>query len=253
MIDSHCHLHHCEHDDAVNIIQKASESGLSDIIQVSTDPDSYVWAKELLKKELALPVHLSAGLYPTRAANEWKPDFDKIKKIVENDKPCAIGEIGIDLYRDKSYLDEQVNMMRAHMELAYDFKLPVILHCRNSWESLSKIVLDYRSKVKGVWHCFDGSYEQAMTLIDIGYYISLSGLITFKSTKELQETVKKLPLEKLLIETDSPYLSPTPLRGKKNQPSHIVHTFNFLSELKECQPKELEIILDNNTRTLFNI
>jgi len=253
VIDSHCHLHHCEYDDAVNIVQEASDSGLSDIIQVSTDPDSYAWGKELLKRELAIPVHISAGLYPTRAAKEWRPDFNIIKSIVENDNPCAIGEIGIDLYRDKSYLDEQEKMMRAHMELAHEHNLPVILHCRNSWESLSKIVLDYSSKVKGVWHCFDGSYEEAMTLIDIGYYISLSGLLTFKSTKALQDIVKKLPLEKLLIETDSPYLSPTPLRGRKNQPAHIVHTFNFLSDLKECQPNELEIILDRNTRSLFNI
>ena len=253
MIDSHCHLHHCEQADAIDIVSEASKSGLSDIIQVSTDPESYAWGRELLKNELALNVHISAGLYPTRAAKEWRPDFDKIKNIVETESPCAIGEIGIDLYRDTSYLDEQEQMMTAQMDLAAEHNLPVILHCRSSWDSLSKIVLDYKNKVKGVWHCFDGTYEQAMTLIDIGYAISLSGLITFSSTKKLQEIVSKLPVESLLIETDSPYLSPKPLRGKKNKPSHIVHTFNFLCELKGMKANELEKCLDKNTKDLFGI
>lgn len=253
MIDSHCHLHHCKLDEAPAIVQNAAESGLTHIIQVSTDPDSFYWGLEFTKEERAVPISLSAGLYPTRAEKPWAKSFEEIKKIVETHRICAVGEIGIDMYHDTSYVDEQIKMMRAQMELAAEHNLPVILHIRKSFEEVYKIAKEFEGKVTGVWHCFDGEYDEALKMMDLGYYISLSGLVTFNSAKELQEVAKKLPLEKLMIETDSPYLSPVPKRGKKNQPSHVVHTFDFLCELKDVPKNETEKILDHNTNTLFSL
>ena len=252
MIDTHCHLNLCD-GDPVEVLQRAASQGLSTLVQVSTHPDSYHWGVELKKKHLPLPVHLSAGLYPSEAASGWPEKLQALEKILAADASIvAVGEAGLDFHWDQSYIPAQEAMLHAQVELALAHDKPLILHCRNSFDALLSILEAHRhSSLRGVWHCFDGTAEQAARMVQLGFYLSLSGIITFKSAGTLRAVVEKLPLEHLLIETDSPYLSPAPKRGQKNEPAHVTHVLDGLAQLLGVDRQSLEKKLDDNARRLF--
>jgi len=254
MIDSHCHLHLCD-DEVDDILARAADAGLSALIQVATDVETAHWSLELKKRHRVSPeLYTTAGLYPTRAAGDWRGQIAPLREILEQGEVVALGEAGLDFYRDTSYNDEQCAMLRSQVEMALEFKLPLILHCRKASEQLIALLSDYRSvELRGVWHCFDGTLSEAISMIEMGFYISLSGLVSFKNTRALQQTSRELPRERVMIETDSPYLSPVPLRGRPNEPAHVVHVRNFLSELWDVDPGELDALFSDNTRILFGL
>lgn len=252
MIDSHCHLHYCK-ESPVEILNRCKASGIKTAVQVATDVETYQWGKELLdKNDLPIDLGLTVGLYPTLSAEEWEYRVLPLKSALEEKRVVAMGEMGLDLFRDQSYLDEQIKMLEIQIELALMHDLPIILHCREAYYPLYQVLKKYeKDGLKGVWHCFDGTLEQGLQMIELGYYISLSGLITFKNTLDLQNVVKDLPVERLLVETDSPYLSPVPKRGKPNEPSYVQYVLQYLAKLKGESIEAIDEVTTKNTIDLF--
>ncbi len=254
LLDSHCHLHHCA-EDALVLLSRARQAGLSGIVQVGTDVASARFGLELSRRAgLPIPVYPSAGLYPTRAAGPWREELPPLRELLAAGGIRAVGEAGLDRHHAAECFPEQVAMLRAQLELACEFKLPIILHCRQAAAPLLELIADFQGAgLRGVWHCFDGTQEEAALAIERGLHLSLSGLVTFKSAKALQEVSRGLPRERLLIETDSPYLSPVPLRGRPNEPAHVVHVRDFLAQLFGEDPARLAETFAENTRALFGI
>lgn len=256
MIDSHCHLHLCE-GETIELLDRAKENGVSKIVQVATNIKTYTWAKDFVEHSSSpIPLYLSLGLYPSEAKDEWEPVFKEVEALFEKDESLvAVGECGLDHYWDVTYNDKQEAMFRAQIELAIRKNKPLIIHCRNAFDDLYRVIDSYSSEknLKGVWHCFDGELDQGLAMVDKGFFLSLSGIVTFKNSKELQEVVRSLPKESVLIETDSPYLSPAPKRGVKNEPGHVLHVMEYLSALWEIPLAELEVMLDHNTHQLFGL
>lgn len=255
MIDSHCHLQLCK-DDPNEILKRAFDTGVTDVIQVATDIETANWSLELSKQhESSVRVHPTAGLYPSRAEGDWKSMATELKPLLQSGKFVAVGELGIDLYHDKSYLERQIDMLKVQLDLAMEFKLPMIFHIRHSFDEVYEIVapLSKEDNFQAVWHCFEGSPEQAITMSELGWYISFSGLVTYKRNESLRETAKHLPDTCLLIETDSPYLSPHPLRKERNEPYKVKYVLECLATERNQNIDELEAITAANTRKLFQL
>ncbi len=251
MIDSHCHLHHIK-ESSHTVLQRAKQAGLEAVVQAANDAESSKWALENLKN-FPLPVWPSTGLYPSNAKDDWQNLLSEIRELATDSRIVAIGECGLDRYWDDSYIDRQKDLLRAQIELALDQRLPLILHCRNAYQDLEEVLVPYQSDphFRGVWHCFDGNLQQAETMISFGLMISISGIITYKKNTELQDTVRQLPIDRLLVETDSPYLSPIPLRGKPNEPANVTHTSHYVAGLIGLDPTTASLTFTNNTKTLF--
>lgn len=255
MIDSHCHLQLCK-DDPNAILTRASEHGITDIIQVATDIETANWSLNLSKQQSTpVRVHPTAGLYPSRAEGDWKSMAKELKPLLQSGKFVAVGEVGIDLYHDKTYLDRQIDMLKVQLDLAMQFELPLIFHIRHSFEEVYEIIapLSNENSFSAVWHCFEGNSEQAKAMLDLGWYISFSGLVTYTRNDSLRETARLIPEDKLLIETDSPYLSPHPFRKERNEPFKVKYVLECLAQEKNKNLDELEELTANNTRKLFKL
>lgn len=256
MIDSHCHLQLCR-EPVEDIAQRALEHGVTELIQVATDVATAKYSIELKHRIQSVRVHPTAGLYPSRAkGGEWPKEIPALEELLKTGDVVAVGEIGIDMYHDQSFLEEQQGMLRAQLELALRYDLPTIFHIRNSFEEVVSVLDEYEShstKLRGVWHCFEGTLEQALHFVDRGWYISFSGLLTYKKNQWLRDVAVVLPKDRLLIETDSPYLSPVPWRNEKNEPWKVSGVLQCLAEIREESLEELEAQTIANTRTLFRL
>ena len=253
MIDSHCHLdHEPMFSDLKNVILRSKENGLEKILSICTTRDSFKKIIEIVKFDPM--IYGTFGIHPHETANEKTTKEDIIKNISTNKKIIAIGESGLDFYYDHSARDQQISSFKNHIEASIELNIPIIVHSRNAEKETFEVLSNYKnSKPKILMHCFTGSSEFAYKLLTLNSYFSASGIITFKNSIDLQNTFKIIPNHKLLIETDSPYLSPVPLRGKKNEPSFIKYTLKKLAEIKEIKLKELEKITNDNFNSLFNM
>ena len=253
MIDSHCHLdHELMFSDLKNVIIRSKENGLEKILSICTTNDSFKKIIEIIKFD---PI-----IYGTFGIHPHETDFDKttrkeiIKNVNSHEKIIAIGESGLDFYYSHSSKDQQISSFKYHIEASIELNVPIIVHSRNAEKETFEILSIYKSsKPKILMHCFTGSKEFAYKLLTLNSYFSASGIITFKNSLDLQNTFKLIPNNKLLIETDSPYLSPVPYRGKKNEPSFIKYTLEKLAKIKDSELKEIEEITNNNFNTLFNL
>lgn len=255
MIDSHCHLQLCK-DDPNAILDRAFESGITDIIQVATDVETAKWSLELSQNhKTKVKVHPTAGLYPSRAEGDWKSLEKGLRPLLDNQQFVALGEVGIDLYHDKTFLDRQIDMLKVQLDLALRHNLPLIFHIRHSFDEVHALVepIAKEDNFHAVWHCFEGNLEQAQTMVELGFYISFSGITTFPKNEELREVAKVLPADKILIETDSPYLSPHPLRRERNEPFKVKYVLECLAEVRGQDLQELEALTIQNTQNLFNL
>lgn len=255
MIDSHCHLQRIKEDPA-SVLLRAREAGLESVLQVAIQLESSLWGLELSKKELPLPIYPTAGLYPSEAKRpDWIQDLAPLDTLLQSKNFVALGEVGLDRYWDESYMDAQKALLRAQIDLALEHDLPIILHCRKAFEDLLEVVNDFykNSRFRAVWHCFDGEVAQAQAMLDRGVCLSLTGIFTYPSSKALREVVKRLPSSSFMLESDAPYLSPLPMRGKPNEPAYIAHSLDFLAELWGRDKKELEIEMDQKTRAFFSL
>ncbi len=251
MIDSHCHLDHepllSNLDD---IIQRSKNIGIKKILTISTSIESFSRVKEIVKKDEI--IYGTIGIHPHEADKNKVDSVFFIKNLKENKKIIGVGETGLDFYYENSDREKQIESFRIHIDAALENNIPLIIHSRNADEKIFEILNDYKNKnLKILMHCFTGSQQFAKKLLNLNAYFSASGIITFKNSEELQKTFKFLPLERILIETDSPFLAPVPNRGKKNEPSFLNFTAEKLAEIKGIEKTKLEKITTENFDNLF--
>ncbi|MDC0054532.1 TatD family hydrolase [Candidatus Pelagibacter sp.] len=253
MIDSHCHLdHEPMFSDLKNVLIRSKENGVEKILTICTTKDSFKKIIEIIKFDPI--IYGTYGIHPHEANTNIVSKEEIIKNVIANEKIIAIGESGLDFYYNHSSKDKQISSFKSHIEAAIDLNVPIIVHSRNAEKETFDILNDYKiSKPKVLMHCFTGSTEFANKLLTLDSYFSASGIITFNNSTNLQETFKLIPNDKLLIETDSPYLAPVPLRGKKNEPSYIKHTLAKLADIKKINVDTIDKITSQNFNILFNL
>ena len=250
IIDAHCHLYYDElASDIDNVIQRAIDAGVSRFVCVGTNVED---SKKCLSiTENNDDIFASSGVHPHDSKYTTEGYTDEIYELMEYESMIAIGEIGLDYYRNLSEPETQKKVFKELMEVAQDLDKPVIIHNRDADADILEIIGEYPN-VQGVAHCFSSTIETAQAFLEMGYYISFSGNITYKNS-HLPEIIKSIPLDRIVVETDSPYLSPEPERGKSNEPSRIIHTLNKLSEIYGLSFEEMAKHTYDNTTELFRL
>ena len=251
MIDSHCHLDHEPlYSDLNNVVKRSKDIGIKKLLTISTSLESFSKVKNIVKKDDI--IFGTIGIHPHEAdKNKIDKEFI-IKNLNLHKKIIGVGETGLDFYYDNSDRNKQIESFKLHIEAALKANIPLIIHSRNAEEKTFEILNDYKDKkLKILMHCFTGSQHFAEKLLKLNAYFSASGIITFKKSIELQNTFRFLPLNKILIETDSPFLVPVPNRGKKNEPAFIDFTASKLAEIKGITKSELIKITTDNFDNLF--
>ena len=251
MIDSHCHLDHDPLFNNINEVLNRSKSvGLKKLLTISTSNESFENIKKILDFDEI--IYGTYGIHPHETKNN-KVTKNLIKEnIKKHPKIIGIGETGLDFYYNHSHKDEQIKSFKEHIEASIEVDLPIIVHSRSAEHQTFEILNEYKNqKPKVLMHCFTGSYEFFKKMEKLNSYFSASGIITFSNSTDLQKTFSKIPNNKLLVETDSPFLAPAPMRGKKNEPSFIKYTIKRLAELKELDENEMINITSNNFENLF--
>jgi len=252
LIDSHCHLDRLDlslYDGKLsNVIANASQNDVNEMLCVSVTLETFSAMLETIKPFPS--VYASCGQHPLNQDDGFNPDL--LRKFAVDPRVIAIGETGLDNF----YAPETHDIQRAsfidHVEVATELNKPLIIHTRDARDETIAILKEGQAdKVGGVLHCFTESLAMAEQAMDMGFYISISGIVTFKNAGELREVVKALPLERLLVETDSPYLAPVPHRGKENQPAYVRDVAQFIADLKQVSLEELAQVTSHNFRTLF--
>lgn len=253
IFDSHAHYDAEEFDDdRKEVIEELKNNGVIGIMNCSSSYESIAKTCELINTWDF--IYGAVGIHPENA-DEFKDEMlEEFKEIIKkNPKVKAIGEIGLDYYWDENPDKEiQKDVFRKHMKLAEELNLPVIIHDRDAHEDTLNIIKEFPN-VKGVVHCFSGSVEFAKECLKLGYYIGVTGVVTFKNAKKVVKVVEEVPIERLLVETDCPYMAPEPNRGKRNKSSYIKYVIEKISEIKEINPKEFNIKVNENLQNLFKI
>ena len=252
MIDSHCHL---DYEPLLSnldkVIQRSKDIGIKKILTICTTLNSFIKIKDIVNRDEI--IFGTYGIHPHEVKNNKVNSNTIINEIRNNNKIIGIGETGLDFFYNHSEKSDQIKSFNIHIEAAIELKIPLIIHCRNAEKEMLDVFNNYKNEnLKILMHCYTGSKNFAEKLLSFNAYFSASGIITFKNSKELQETFRFIPLDKLLIETDSPYLAPEPHRGKKNEPSFVVHTAEKLADLKDVPITELINKTSLNFENLFN-
>ena len=251
MIDSHCHLDHEPLlSDLDNVLARSKKVGIKKLLTISTSLDSFTRVKKIVNKDEI--IYGTIGIHPHETNNDTVDSEFIVKNLLENKKIIGIGETGLDFFYNNSEKNKQIDSFRIHIEASLKANVPIIIHSREAEEETFNILNEYKDeKLKILMHCFTGTQVFAEKLLEFNSYFSASGIITFKNSTDLQKTFKSLPLEKILIETDSPFLAPVPNRGKKNEPSFIDFTATKLAEIKEIDKSKLIKVTTDNFNNLF--
>ena len=251
MIDSHCHLDHEPLlSDLTNVLQRSKDVGIEKLLTISTSHESFSRVKELVNKDEM--IYGTIGIHPHESSTNIITAKEIIDNLNDNQKIIGIGETGLDFYYNNSEKDKQIKSFKEHIKASIKTNIPLIVHSRNAENETFEILNEYKDEnIKILMHCFTGSKKFLEKLLSLNSYFSASGIITFKNSTELQKTFKFLPLDKILIETDSPFLAPVPNRGKKNEPSFIDFTATKLAEIKSIEKSEIIKITSDNFNNLF--
>ena len=251
MIDSHCHLDYEPlFDNLDQILIRSKKIGIEKLLTICTTFKSFEKIKFLVQRDKI--IFGTYGIHPHEVKNNKVTTKLIIDEINENKKIIGIGETGLDFYYNHSNKKDQINSFINHIKASMNLKIPLIIHSRNAETETFEVLNEFKNEnLKILMHCFTGSKKFAENMLNLNAYFSASGIITFKNSIDLQETFKGLPLDKLLIETDSPYLAPEPNRGKKNEPSYIDFTAAKLGEIKNISKSEVVKITTNNFNKLF--
>ena len=255
-VDSHCHINFPELAERMpEVLQRMQDNGVTHALCVSVDlPD---FPQVLALAEQYPHIYASVGVHPDYPDTE-EPSAAQLVRLAQHPKIIAIGETGLDYFRLKGDLEWQRERFRQHIRASRECGKPLIIHTRAASEDTLRIMREEKAGteqggVAGVMHCFTESLEVAQAAIEMGFYISFSGIVTFKSAKDLQAVAKALPLERILIETDSPYLAPAPHRGKMNEPGFVKHVGEFIADLKELPLAQVQEITSRNFFECFRI
>ena len=252
MIDSHCHLNFpIIKDNIKKIISNDIENKITSILSINTEPDNFIDHLKLIENYKS--VYIAYGLHPLNVNNQTKFEINNILNNIKNDKVIGIGETGLDLYYSSEFKSHQIKVFETHIEASIESNLPIIIHQRNSEDEIMKILSSYKNyNLSLIFHCFTGTSKLFNFIMDNNFYISLSGIITFKNAENLRKIVKNIKIDNLLIETDSPFLSPVPMRGKSNEPSYVKYTAEYLSNFYNISFDDFIKITDNNFYKLFS-
>lgn len=261
LTDTHCHLDFARFDlDRGKVIEKAVERGLERILVPGIDLASSQAAIQIAEKYPQ--VYAAVGVHPNSGKTWEASTLNKLKSIAQHPKVVAIGEIGLDYFRDWTPRDVQKIIFKLQMELAKKLKLPVIIHSRESYNDIFGVITKWHEKLvdvntelaerSGVFHSYSGNIMQAHNLIDANFYIGISGPVTFKKADSLRQVAAELPLERILIETDSPFLSPHPHRGKRNEPANVYYIAEKIAYIRNITPTQVGEITTENGENLFN-
>lgn len=252
-IDTHTHLNSEQFDaDRNDVIQRAIRDGVSRFYIPNVDLASIAGMHAL---ENAFPNHCFGmmGLHPCSVGADWEAVLATMKEYLDQRSYVAIGEIGIDLYWDKTHLTQQKDAFRKQIQLAKRYKLPIVIHCREAFDEIFEILEEEKSAdLFGIFHCFSGTYEQALQAISYNMKLGIGGIVTFKNGK-IDHFLNQIDLKHLVLETDSPYLAPVPFRGKRNESSYLVTVVRKLSEIYNLPKEEIARITTENSITLFGI
>ena len=251
-IDTHAHIFDAQFDeDRIDVINRLIEAKIKKAVVVGFSKETNVLALNLAKEHAFL--YPTAGLHPSEANEITESDILDLEKFINDNKVYAIGECGLDYYWVNDNKEKQKWLFTEQIKLAIKYDLPLIIHCRDAVGDVYEILKEYKGKLRFVMHCYSGSSEMAVEFVKLGGMISLGGPVTFKNAKAPKEVAKIVPLDKLLIETDCPYLAPHPNRGKRNEPSYVRLVLNEIATLREISADELEEVLDQNSIKFFKL
>lgn len=255
LIDTHAHLDDKRFaDDIADVISRATQTGVSHIITVATDGESCKAAIALAERFPMLRV--GVGIHPNYVAEAPPGDWDIVLDLAGHPSVVAIGETGLDRYWDKTPFDQQEASFAKHLELAHKLDKPIVIHAREAEADVArmlKVAFDERGPIKGILHSYTGPLEPALEGVRMGLHVSFAGMITYKSAENVRGVAKEIPLDRLLVETDCPYLSPVPHRGRRNEPSFVEQTAKQLADVKGIPWIELAAITTANARRLFGL
>ena len=252
MIDTHSHLfEECFQNDIDECIQRCRLAHVNKVLLVGFSHQTNSLVQEYASKyELFYP---TAGLHPSEASLNYKLDLDRLEKFIKEHKVYAIGECGLDYHYGKENIEEQKRLFRGQIELSIKYKLPLIIHMRDATQDTYELLKEFSGQIFGVMHCYSGSLEMAREFIKLGFYISLGGPVTFKNAKESKRIAEQIDLDRLLVETDCPYLAPTPYRGQRNESSYVQYVVQEIASIRNMDFKRIEEITEKNAVKLFKM
>ena len=253
IIDTHTHLYLDQFkQDVDKVISRAKENGVKKFIFPAID-SSHFQDMHDLKNKHPESIYLMTGLHPTDVKENYKDELEFVVNSLKKYDYVAIGEIGIDLYWDKSFLKQQQEAFRFQIRLAIKNDLPIVIHCREAFDEIFEILdKENCNKLRGVFHCFTGTQEQAKKAISLGFFLGIGGVVTFKNGG-IDKFLNQIDLKHIVMETDSPYLAPVPYRGKRNESSYIIYVLEKLSQLYKLPKEQIAIITTNNAEKMFSL
>ncbi|MCS6935558.1 MAG: TatD family hydrolase [Chitinophagales bacterium] len=253
LIDTHCHLYHKQFDaDMKAVLQRAASAGIKRVYLPAIDTESHERMLELAEKSgvLGITLHPMMGVHPCSVNENYELELAAAEKYLKEHSFCAIGEIGLDFYWDVTYRRQQIEVFERQINLAVEYKLPIVIHSRNSTDACLECVKPYAGKVTGIFHCFSGSYEQAVKVIDLGFYIGIGGVLTYKNST-LGDIIRQTGLSHVVLETDAPYLAPVPYRGKRNEPGYVRCVAEHLANVMNMTTEEVAEITTQNALRIY--
>lgn len=253
IIDTHTHLYLDQFkEDIDDVIANAKENGIKKFIFPAID-SSHFDSMHILKNKYPDNIYLMSGLHPTDVKKDFKNEIEFVVNSLKTHDYVAIGEIGIDLYWDKSFLTQQIEAFTTQIKLAIKNDLPIVIHCREAFNEIFEILdKENCNKLRGVFHCFTGTLEQAKRAIDLGFVLGIGGVVTFKNGG-IDKFLHKIDLKNIVLETDSPYLAPAPFRGKRNESSYIIYVLEKLSEIYGISKEKIAEITSKNAEKVFRL
>ncbi len=252
LFDTHCHLTLTPSESPQAVWERSVEAGADRALVVGIDIATSRTAADFVQGRDGL--YASAGIHPNSSQGFTAHDLAEIRRIAGQAKVLAIGESGLDFYREHAAHDVQVRCLEEHAELAVDLERPLILHIRDAFQRTGEVLQPFVERgLRAVVHCFTGGPQDLHPFLDYGFYISFSGVLTYPNAPKVRDAARAVPLERLLVETDAPYLAPVPMRGRTNEPAFIVHTANKLAEVRDLSYEKIARITTDNACRLFGI
>lgn len=250
LIDTHCHLYLEDFElDIDEVVSRAKISGVERFYLPAVDSST---TSAMLELEAKYPDKflLMMGLHPCSVKDNYKKELELVNDWLSKRRFAAIGEIGLDFFWDKTFIKEQYEVFEKQIELAIAYELPIVIHTRNAMQETIDIVKKYKTQVKGIFHCFGGTLEEANQIIDLGFYLGIGGVVTYKKSG-LADVIKQIDIRHLVLETDAPYLTPVPFRGKRNESSYLTYISEKIAEVKEMTLEEVAGITTANALKIF--
>lgn len=253
IFDSHTHLYLPDFEpDLDEVITRARDTGVERLINIGIDTESSKICVEMARKYPGF--YASVGWHPHDASLITEDDYIQLKRLALTKEVVGFGEIGLDFYRDHSPRDVQQKVFSELIGIAEDVQKPIIIHSREAFKEIFSVLESHKNSLSGILiHCFSGTYEEAKAYLDLGAYLSIPGVVTYKNAKVLHRAVKDLPRERIMIETDAPYLAPTPFRGKRNEPSYLPYHIKAIAKLWEMEEEEVANLTFANASVFFGL